>query len=47
MYTGAEGQVEWSGRERFCKERTLKLRLRLVRRSETDEKRWAGHFRSC
>lgn len=46
MYTGAEGQVEWSGRERFCKERTLKLRLRLVR-SETDEKRWAGHFRSC
>ena len=47
MYTGAEGQVEWSGRERFRKERTLKLRLRLVRRSETDEERWAGHFRSC
>lgn len=46
MYTGMEGQVEWSGRESFCKEGTFKLRLRLVRRSETGEKWWAGHFRS-
>lgn len=46
MYTGVEGQVEWSGRESFCKEGTFKLRLGLVRRSETGEEWWAGHFRS-
>ena len=41
MYTGMEGQVEWSGRESFCKEGTFKLRFRLERRSETDEEWWA------
>ena len=46
MYTGMEGQVEWSGRESLCKEGTFKLRLRLERRSETDEEWWAGRFRS-